>query len=416
VTPIPGEPEKAVGISEYAIYPLATFDFSRLEDKRAVLKTDLPSKAALAVGLGPYDSAWVKQGDEQWLYITGYTGMTRIKYSQGNQVLDVMTSDLFHTRLAASPVDRHGRGGLKQYDRIFPVFGGRLMDSGTGRFGRGGTPFSTGLELFDPKLFGSDANSGSVPSQTAAYMNRCCGALATLQSRLIWNAHDGSRRQEIFGTGQPNKEFAKELGAKDPTLPPSNFDVKVFCYEVSENDGLRDLFGFSLPVSESGESAGSYLALSPCSRFLLILTDDGTLYSYSIAAKQFVDGVRLKTPAGDAVATIGFRRPGEQIITSPDGGQFFLTAPAGQEGTSVQFNRIVVGNDGLVSIEPYLGIDCASSDDRQDLENCVRCFMPDLKNKDGSIDFIIGWDSKDREQAKPFVRVIKDFIPATTAR
>jgi len=124
----------------------------------------------------------------------------------------------------------------------------------------------------------------------------------------------------------------------------------------------------------------------------------------------------LKTPAGEAVATIGFRRPGEQIITALDGGQFFLTAPACQDDTKVQFNRIVVGNDGLVSIEPYLGIDCASSDDRQDLENCVRCFMPDLKNNDGSIDFIIGWDSKDRGQAKPFVRVIKDFILATTGR
>lgn len=243
-------------------------------------------------------------------------------------------------------------------------------------------------------------------------MNRCCGGLATLQSRLIWNAHDGSRRQEIFGIGKPNQVFVNELGAKDQTLLPSNFDEKVFCYEVAENDGLRDLFGFSLPVAESGTSAASYLALSPCSRFLLILSNDGTLYSYSIATKQFVDGVRVKTPTDDAVATIGFRRPSEQIIPSPDGGRFFLTTPAAEDGTTVQFNRIAVDNDGDLSIEPYLGINCASSTDRQDLENCVRCFMPDLKNKDGSIDFIIGWDSKDRDQAKPFVRVIKDFIPS----
>ncbi len=39
-----------------------------------------------------------------------------------------------------------------------------------------------------------------------------------------------------------------------------------------------------------------------------------------------------------------------------------------------------------------------------------------VKSKDGSIDFVIGWDSKDREQAKPFVRVIKDFIPPTADR
>ncbi len=33
VTPVPGVPDKAVGVSDYAIYPLATFDFSRLEYK-----------------------------------------------------------------------------------------------------------------------------------------------------------------------------------------------------------------------------------------------------------------------------------------------------------------------------------------------------------------------------------------------
>ncbi len=416
VTPVPGVADKAVGVSDYAIYPLATFDFSRLEDKRAVIKTSLPSKAALAVGVGPYDSAWVKQGDEQWLYVTGYTGMTRIKYSVGNKVLDAMKSEMFHLRLAASPVDRHARAGLKQYDRIFSVFDGRLLDSGTGRSGRGGTPFSTGLEIFDPKLLGADATSGSASSQTAAYMNRCCGALATLQSRLVWNAHDGSRRQEIYGTGQPNRVYVEELGAKDQSLLPSNLDEKIFCYEVSEHEGLRDLFGFSLPPSANGSSVGSSLGLSPCKRFLLILTNDGALHSYSIAAKQFIDGVRLQTPAGDAVATIGFRRPGEQIITSPDGGQFFVTAPADKEGATLQFNRIVVGKDGRLSVEPYLGIRCAGNDDWQDLENCVRCFMPDIKNKDGSVDFIIGWDSKDREQAKPFVRVIKDFIPPTAGR
>ncbi len=257
----------------------------------------------------------------------GYTGMTRIKYSVGNKVLDAMKSEMFHLRLAASPVDRHARAGLKQYDRIFPVFDGRLLDSGTGRSGRGGTPFSTGLEIFDPKLLGADATSGSASSQTAAYMNRCCGALATLQSRLVWNAHDSSRRQEIYGTAQPNRVYVEELRAKDQSLLPSNLDEKIFCYEVSEHDGLRDLFGFSLPPSANGTSAESYLGLSPCKRFLLILANDGTLYSYSIAAKQFIDGVRLQTPAGGAVATIGFRRPGEHIITSPDGGQFFVTAP-----------------------------------------------------------------------------------------
>jgi hypothetical protein len=37
--------------------------------------------------------------------------------------------------------------------------------------------------------------------------------------------------------------------------------------------------------------------------------------------------------------------------------------------------------------------------------------MPDLRRRDGSIDLIIGWDSKTRSQAQPSVRVITDFIP-----
>jgi hypothetical protein len=416
VTPVPGEPDKALAVCDYAIYPLSIFDFSSLADKRAVLKTAVPAKAALATGLGAYDSAWVRQDDEQWLYITGYTGMTRIQYSKGGKVLDAMTSDMFHTRMAPQPVDGHVRGGLKQYDRIFPVFGGRMLDSGAGRSGRGGTPFTTGLEVFDLKRLALAAPTDRIPSQTAAYMSRCCGALGTLQSRIIWNAHNGSRRQEIFGSGRPSQVYVDELDVRDKALVPGNLDEKVFNYEVSEQQGLRDLFGFTLPLTERGESVAGSLAMSPCQRFLVILTEDGTLYTYSIAGKQFIDGVKIKTQAGEAVATIGFRRPGENIITSPDGQQFFLTAPDGKDGTSVQFNRLVVGQTGLLSIEPYLRINCADGADWQDLRNCVRCFMPDLKRRDGSIDFVIGWDSKDRAQAKPFVRVITDFIPPTSRK
>jgi hypothetical protein len=416
VTPVPGVPDQAVAICDYGNYTLSTFDFSRLEEERVVRKAPLPASAAVPVGLGVYDSLWVEQDNEQWLYLGGYTALSRIKYSTSGQVRDAMTSEQFHQRMAPSRVDQHVRGGLKQYDRIFPVFGGRLLDSGASRSGRGGEAFGTGLELFDLKSLGSSGSTDAIPSQTAAYMSRCCGALGTLQSRMIYSAHDGSRRQEIFGGGKPSQVFVNELGAQDKALVPNNLDEKVFHYEVTEQDGLRDLFGFSLPLTQQGESVGSNLALSPCQRFLLILLDDGSLYTYSIAQKQFIDGVKLQSPDGDAVATIGFRRPGEQIITSPDGQLFFLAGPTLKNAATVQFNRIVVGQTGLLTIEPYLRIHGADSDDFQDLRNCVRCFMPDLKRNDGSIDFVIGWDSKDRAQAKPFVRVITDFIPPSQNR
>ncbi len=411
VTPLPGQADEALAVCEYAVYPLAKLDFSRIGERNAVTKTTVPPGAAVTAKLGPYDSLWVAQGDEQWLYITGYTGMTRIKYSKAGKVSASMTSEMFNTRMDPQPVDGHPRGGLKQYDRIFPVFGGRLMNSGTGRSGRGGTAFTTGLELFDPKQLGPEGSSDPVPSQTAAYMSRCCGALGSLQSRLVWDAQDGSLRQEIFGSGRPSQVFVDELEAKDKAFVPANLDEKVFRYEVNEAAGLRDLYGFTLPPAANGESLDSFLALSPCHRFLVILLSDGSVYTYHIAENRFVDGIAMKTPAGNPVGLVGFRRPGETILTTPDGQLYFLAAPASADGGSVQFNRLVVGRDGSLMVEPHLEIACAGPGDWQDLPNVVRCFMPDLKNRDGSVDFILGWDSKDRTEAKPFVRVISDFVP-----
>lgn len=413
VTPIPGEANKAVAVSDYSGYPLCQLDFSALAEKRTVFKTPLPEKSALATGLGAYDSTWIAHGDEQWLLVTGYTGMTRIRYSKAGKIIDTMTSDAFHTRMAPEAVDGHVRGGLKHYDRIFPVIGGRLLDSGTGRPGRGGTPFTTGIEVFNVSDL---ASSARIPSRTAANLSRCCGALGTLHSRVVWNLHDGSRRQEIFGSGKPSQLFVDELDAKDKTLVPPNLDEKIFLYEVSEPHGLRDLYGFALPLSEEGQSHQSYLAISPCHQFLLVLTDDATLYTWSIAQRQFIDGIKLRQPAGDAVKTLGFRRPGENILTAPNGQLFILTAPGNGAGAtdkaSVQFNRLDVSPSGQLSVVPHLSLQARAPADLEDLDNCVRCFMPDLKNADGSVDLIIGWDSKDRAQARPAVRVLTDFIPA----
>ena len=409
VTPVPGEAEKAVAVTDYSGYPLCLLDFSGLAEKRTVFKTPLPAKSALATGLGAYDSAWVAQGDEQWLFITGYTGMTRILFSKAGKVPDTMTSDVFHPRMSPEAVDGHVRGGLKQYDRIFAVVGGRMLDSGTGRPGRVGTPFTTGIEVFDLKDLRS--STAPIPSRTAANLSRCCGALNTLQSRIVWNAQDGHWRQEIFGSGRPSQVYVDELDAKDKPLVPPNMNEKIFLYEVSAQHGLRDLLGFTLPLTAQGQSVLSQLALSPCHRFLLILTDDATLYTWSIARRQFIDGIRLCHPSGEAMATLGFRRPGEKIITAPDGSLFILSAPGSQDEASVQFDRIDVSREGTLAIHPYLRIRGRDRADCEDLDNCVRCFMPDLKHADGSFDLIIGWDSKDRAQARPSVRVIKDFIP-----
>ncbi|MFM7058013.1 MAG: hypothetical protein ACKO2P_13925, partial [Planctomycetota bacterium] len=161
----------------------------------------------------------------------------------------------------------------------------------------------------------------------------------------------------------------------------------------------------------SGQTVDSYLALSPCHQFLVILTDDATLWSWNIAQRQFIDGIRLQYPSGEALKVLGFRRPGEKIITAPNGHLFILTAPDGTAANSVQFDRIQVSPSGQLSVTAHLSLLGRNSADCKDLENCVRCFLPDLQKADGSADLVIGWDSKDQKQAKPSVRVVTDFIP-----
>ena len=379
-------------------------DFSRLQQEKLVEKHPLPTP----VGLGPYNSLWLTQADEQWLYINGYIGMTRIKYAQGGKVVDPLTSVAYRTIPQA--IDGQGRGPLKHVDGLMPVFGGRLINTGSGAVGRGGNAFSTGLELFDAKLLGP---TEAVPSQTAAYMSRCF-SLDTLQSRILWSAHDGRRRQEVFGaSGGANQAFVNELAGQDQALVPVNLEAKVFVYEVDEVRGLRDLYGFSLPLSQDGRSSEGQVVLSPCHRFLVIMRPDGTLYTYSISQRQFIDGLVVTGASGEPLTLIGFKRPSAYIFAAPDGQIFFFTGPVDKNATSLQFNRVVVDQQGRLSVEPHLGITCANNADCLDFEGIVRCFLPDLKNKDGSYDFVLGYS---QSTVQPFVRVIADFIPPARSR
>jgi hypothetical protein len=402
LTPIPGEPAKALAVCDYTGYTLSIFDFSGLQDKKLVEKHPL----ATPVGLGPYNSAWLTHGDEQWLYINGYIGMTRIKYAQGGKVVDKMTSVAYHT--APYAVDGHRRGALKHVDGLMPAFGGRLINTGSGAVGRGGSAFSTGLELLDAKLLGQ---TNAVPSQTAAYMSRCV-SLKTLQSRLLWSVHDGSRRQEVFAAcGGVQQAFVNELTDRDKALAPANLDAKVFLYEVDEARGLRDLYGFSIPRAKDDQSNESHIVLSPCHRFLVIMKPDGDLYTYGIAQKQFIDGFVLTTSSGSPVNLMGFKRPSAYVFASPDGQIFILTGPADKDAASIHFHRIVVDSRGRLSVEPHLAVACASNADCNDFGGVVRCFLPDRRTKDGSYDLVLGYS---QATVQPFVRVITDFIPPTS--
>ncbi|HEV7404172.1 MAG TPA: hypothetical protein VGO11_14625 [Chthoniobacteraceae bacterium] len=407
ISPIPGETNKLAAVCEYAGYPLSVLDLSQLEEKKTVRKSSLPPGLPAAAGLGPYNSIWHRQGDEQWLYFSGYTGMSRLLYSKGGKALSNPAVDLFNSRLAQTSVDGHGRTSMKKIDGLLPVFGGRLLDSGYGLDGRGGDAFSTGVELFDPRQLSNDP-AGHTPSQTSAGMSRCF-ALKTLQSRMVWRAHDGSRHQEIFAaSGSVRKQIINELN--DPSVGPANLDAKIFLYDVSEQDGLRALYGFSLPRGEGDQAVEGHIALSSCGRFLIIMTQAGELYSYHLARREFVDGVDLRTTAGGKIRLLEFKRPSQVIFTSPDGRIFFHHERLDDNSNTIDFDRVEVGEDGRLKVEPHLGIVCDPGAGTQEFRNIVRCFLPDTVNHDGSFDLILGYG---QQNVQPFIRVIRDFIPVS---
>jgi hypothetical protein len=408
LSPIPGEANRIMAVCEYAGYPLSVLDFSHLAGKHSVGKSFLPPSVPARTGLGPYNSLWVRHDDEQWLYVSGYTGMSRIQYSKAGKPLPTVEVDVFNGRLIQKSPDGQGRSSMKKVDGLIHVFGGRVMDSGYGLDGRGADAFSTGVELFDPhQLVTREDNR--VGSQTAAYMSRCF-ALKTLQGRVVWNASDGSRRQEIFAaSGSVRKQIINEL--RDPSVGPSNLDAKIFLYEITGDGVLRERFGFSLPGLGNDRAVEGHIALSPCHRFLVIMTQDAMLYTYDIAQRQFVDAAVLRAPSGGDIRPIEFKRPSEIIFTSPDGQIFFLTEPFDKDATSINFHRVIVGHDGTLAIEPHLGISFGANEGCQDFRGIVRCFLPDLTRRDGSYDFILGYG---QQNVEPFVRVVTDFIPPAT--
>lgn len=402
IAPIPGEPGKLAAVCEYAGYPLSVLDLTQLAATKTVRKSSLPSGLPAAAGLGPYNSLWHKQGDEQWLYFSGYVGMSRMLYAKAGTPLANPAVDIFNSRLAQTSVDGHGRTSMKKVDGLLPIFGGRLLDSGYGLDGRGGDAFSTGIELFDPRQLTNDLDSHT-PSQTSARLSRCF-ALKTLQSRMVWRAHDGRRHQEIFAaSGSVRKQFINEL--KDPSVAPANLDAKIFLYDVSEPHGLRDLYGFSLPKGEADRAIEGHIALSPCSRFLVAMTQDGVLYSYHLARREFIDGVVLKTAAGRPIRLLEFKRPSQVIFTSPDGQIFFHHEVVNDQSATIAFDRVEVGGDGRLNIVPHLGIACEPGAGTQTFRNIVRCLLPE---GGGSSDLILGYG---QQNVEPFVRVISDFIP-----
>lgn len=55
----------------------------------------------------------------------------------------------------------------------------------------------------------------------------------------------------------------------------------------------------------------------------------------------------------------------------------------------MNFHRIQIDPHGRLGVRPHLSITFDSKDGHKDFDGVVRCFLPDLKSRDGSYDFMM---------------------------
>jgi len=392
LTPIPGEHGQAIGVCEYGYY-FSRLDFTKLATEHHVHRTYLPMPGGGAmpaqVGLGSYSTMWSRHNDALWLYVPGYTGMTRLKYAEHGKVREEFTADMFYERLTPRAIDGFHRDNIKDFREIMPALGGHMLDIGRGRPGRGGGAFSNGLELFNPRTLGA--------SEVAVAMTRCFD-IWTPVSRVVVSTKDGTLRQQIFAASSTIRpDYVRDLTERG-NLPASQ-EPKIFAYECDASGHLRDLFGFTLPHPANGDNGSTQLAISCCGQYLVILQYGGALMTYSIAQQRFIDAVQLADAGGKPVQPIELSRPSACIWSAPNGQLFIATA---QE--NLTFHEVTISKDGRIAVQPHIVVHRGKA---AHAERVVRCFMPDLLRRDGSYDFIIGGRHQGDD---PSLRVIEDFV------
>lgn len=400
---LPDAAGKAIGVCEYS-YFVSMLDFSRRAKEKKVFKSYLPMGASghpptipINLRLGPYNTSWVKHDSAEWLYVPGYTGIARVKFRESGKTLDAFQVESIHQQLKSTPLDGRPRDSVKDFLYIVPTLGGKLIDIGRGRPGRGGGAYSAGLELFDPSTLGA--------SRTCVAMNRCYG-LFTPVSRVVHATDAKQSVHEIYvASGLIKSEYVDDL--PDASLKPAHSGPKVFCYRCDAGGDLADLYGFALPELPDGGDNSASLALSPDGQYLIAMQQGGALLAYQLNERCFVDAALLSDAGGQAVRPLNFSRPTASLWTSPDGRVFFHTAMTAGGKPAVGFYQVAVSQVGRLNIAPMLTVTCDVGTPR-DFDDIIRCFMPDLDHRDGSYDLVLGGPLDNGGQ--PTVRVIDDFI------
>jgi len=391
-----GQHGKILGVAEYGYY-FAWFDLNTIDKgyvKKTYLERDLgevPVRLPIAVGLGPYGYAWAKQGDDVWLYIGGYTGLTRLHYSRAGKVNARFKMDRFGRKLRPRILDRGKGGGIKRFCYLIAGLDNRVFVTGHHTAARGGTAFSGGLMSFQTTKLAR--------LQKLSYMSRCFSTVH-LRGRVAWHT-DGRPWQHLFIGGRGFVgEYATRLGGEQAPMTRTR---KIFVYKYEQGGPPRDLYGFSLPPDAKGNVAYGDFDFSANRRFLVILQAN-RLLTFDLAQNRYVDGRALEFESR-APYIARFFRPTKRLIRTPDDRLMFYAWAGGDSGATTFF-QVDVSPEGRLAIRPYLTL----TGDAAELKKTFtvpRAFAPDLKQADGSYDLLLGTSSR---RAEPECRVIRDFI------
>lgn len=388
---IPDSPGHVLGVGEYGYY-LADLDLSTAESgkvSKRYLKLDAgasPVSLPLRLGLGPYGHAWVRHGNERWLYIGGYTGLTRLRYSVEGKPLPTFTMERFDTDLEFDRADGAPAGGIKRYRYLMPGLDDRLFLTGTHTAARAGTAYSGGLMTF------------KVPDPATCFkLSKISRAYHTteLRSRMVQRP-DGVPVQEFSLQG--GGPVAGYLNKMDESEVPANKDARVFFYDYARGGPPRDLFGFS-QVVVNGQSAVDGQAFSQDRRYL-ITYQHGCLLTFDMASKRFIDAKRLD------LTVWRFDKPKYRFLRTPD--DRLMLYASGEDKSMATFYEIVISPVGAVSLHPVLTLKATDEQQLQATEGAVVAFVPDAAKADGSYNLMLGpyW----RRQAT-HLWLIRDFVP-----
>ncbi len=392
---VPDRADMVLGVAEYGYY-LATFDLSRLGEglitKRYLLRDagHIGLELPLPVGLGPYGYTWWRDGDSLYLYMSGYTGLTRLVYQSpdlppGRYRMEDITHDI-----EVNTLDAAGPGPIKRFRYLQPGLDGRIFLTGTHTAARGGTAYSGGLMSFV-------ADRPDVLDKIS-FMSRCYWT-THLESRVVYAPETPPTQQFFLGGGSFDEGYAFTL---DPELVPADRDPKIFVYDYVSGGAPRSLYGFSMPPG--GEQGGYCEHRFDRTRRYLIVIHGSSLLTFDVAGWRYVDGLTLV--ADGPVRIAEFERPDRRLLRTPDD-RLVMYVTVGDNPTEGTFLAVEVAEDGAVSVQPLLTLIADDLETFARTVGVVATFVPDLRAGDGSCDLLLGVPFR-----RPGTRacVIRDFI------